>query len=103
MPMRVEQVGADAQVEQLAHGVGLQVDAHAQRLAAAARLRRHDAGHADLVQGEGQRHAADAAAGDQHQGQTCSFDIVSARVVEAGIMAQAGAAMLRRVHHRDLP
>ena len=53
------------QVVELAHGIGLQVDAHAQRLQIRHRLVDH-AGHADLVQREGQGQAADAAAGDQH-------------------------------------
>ena len=59
-------LGADAQVEQLAHRIGLQVDAHAQRLELGHGFV-DDAGHAHLVQGEGQGHAADAAAGDQHR------------------------------------
>jgi hypothetical protein len=50
----VEQVGVEAQVEQLAHGIGLQVDAHAQRLELGHGFE-DDAGHADLVQRERQR------------------------------------------------
>ncbi len=55
----------DAQVHQLAHGIRLQVDAHAEWLEFRHRLV-DDARHADLVQRQGQRHAADAAAGNQH-------------------------------------
>ncbi len=62
----VEHFSAQAQVIELAHGIGLQVDAHAQRLQLGHRFE-HDAGHADLMQRERQRHAADAAAGDQHR------------------------------------
>ena len=60
----VQHVVAKPQVVQFAHGVGLQVDAHAQRLQLGHRFK-DDAGHADLVQGEGSGHATDAAAGDQ--------------------------------------
>ncbi len=61
----VEQLVVEAEVVQLAHGIGLQVDADAQRLQLGHGLE-DDARHADLVQREGERDAADAAAGDQH-------------------------------------
>jgi hypothetical protein len=64
-PDGVQHIVAEAQVMQLPHGVGLQVDAHAQRLQLRHRLE-HDAGHADLVQREGGGHATDAAAGNEH-------------------------------------
>ena len=54
----------DAEVVELAHGVGLQVDADAERAHLAHRLE-HDAGHADLVQRQRRRQPADAAAGDE--------------------------------------
>lgn len=60
----VQHVVAEPQVVQLAHGIGLQVDADAQRLQLGHRFE-HDAGHADLVQREGGGHAADTATGDQ--------------------------------------
>jgi len=62
---RVEHRVVETQVVQLAHRIGLQVDAHPQRLQVGHRLVDH-AGHADLVQREGQGHAPDATAGDQH-------------------------------------
>ena len=52
---------AEAEVVELAHGVGLQVDADAERAHLAHRLE-HDAGHTDLVQRERGREPADAAA-----------------------------------------
>ena len=55
----------DAEVEELAHRIGLQVDADAQRAHVAHRLE-DDAGHADLVQRQGRRQPADAAAGDEY-------------------------------------
>jgi len=61
----VQHLLAQAQVVQLAHGIGLQVDAHAQRLECGHGFE-HLARHADLVQRQGQRHAADAAAGDEN-------------------------------------
>ena len=61
----VQHVVAKPQVVQLAHSVGLQVDAHAQRLQFRHRFK-DDAGHADLVQGEGGGHATNATPGDQH-------------------------------------
>ncbi len=52
---------AESEVVQLAHGVGLHVDADAERAHLADGFV-HDAGHADLVQCERRREAADAAA-----------------------------------------
>jgi hypothetical protein len=66
-PDGVEHGFVETQVEQLAHGVGLQVDAHAQRLQFGHGFE-HGARHADLVQRQRQRQAADAAAGDQDRG-----------------------------------
>ena len=60
----VEHLLADAELVELAHRVGLQVDAHPQRLQGGHGLQDHT-GHADLVQREGEGHAPDAAAGDQ--------------------------------------
>ena len=54
----------DAEVVELANGVGLQVDADAERLRIGDRLE-DDARHADLVEREREAHAADAASGDQ--------------------------------------
>ena len=61
----VEHLVVKAQVVQLANRIGLQVDAHPQRLQVGHRFI-DNAGHADLVQREGEGHAPDAAAGDQH-------------------------------------
>jgi hypothetical protein len=55
----------DAEIVKLAHGVGLHVDADAERAHLAHRLE-DDAGHADLVQRQGGGEAADAAAGDEN-------------------------------------
>ncbi len=55
----------DAEVVELAHRVGLQVHADAQRAHLAHRLE-HDARHADLVQRQRRRQPADAAAGDEY-------------------------------------
>ena len=55
----------DAEVVELAHGIGLQIDADAERAHLAHRLE-DDAGHADLVERERGRQAANAAAGDDH-------------------------------------
>lgn len=63
---RVQQFRAQPQLVELAHGVGLQVDAHAQRLQLGHRLE-DDAGHTDLVQRQRQRHAADPTSGDQYR------------------------------------
>ncbi len=57
---------ADAEVVEFAHGVGLQVDADAERPHLPHRLI-DDAGHADLMQGQRRRQAADAASGDNHE------------------------------------
>jgi hypothetical protein len=63
----VECGGVEAQVEEFADRIGLQVDADAQGLQVPYRLE-DDAGNADLVQRERQAHAADAAAGDENGG-----------------------------------
>ena len=54
----------DAEVIELAHGVGLQVDADAKRLHLAHGLEHH-ARYADLVKREGRRQPADPAAGNE--------------------------------------
>jgi hypothetical protein len=61
---RVQHLVAKPQVVQLPHSVGLQVDAHAQRLQLGHRFI-DDAGNADLVQGQGSGHATNATTGDQ--------------------------------------
>ena len=53
----------EAEIVELAHGVGLQIDADAERAHLADRFE-DDAGHADLVQRQRCRQPADAAAGD---------------------------------------
>ena len=53
----------DAEIVELAHGIGLHIDADAERPHLAYRLV-DNAGHADLVEREGHRQAANAAAGD---------------------------------------
>ena len=58
-----QHIGANPKIEQLAHGIGLQVDAHAQRLDLGHRLE-HGAGHTDLMQRQRQCHAANATACD---------------------------------------
>ena len=50
---------------ELAHRIGLQVDADTERAHLARRFEHH-AGHADLLQRQGRRQPADAAAGDEH-------------------------------------
>jgi hypothetical protein len=60
----VQHLAADAEVIELANGVGLQVDADAERLRIGDGLVHH-ARHADLVKRERESHAADAASGDQ--------------------------------------
>ena len=57
---------ADAEIVELAHRIGLQVDADAERPHLAHRLE-DDAAHADLVEGERGCQPADAAAGDEHE------------------------------------
>ena len=61
-------LGPDPELVELPHGVGLQVDAHAERLEVSHRLQ-HDARHADLMQCQGDAQPPDAAAGDEN-GQT---------------------------------
>ena len=62
----VELVLANAEIVELAHGVGLQIDADAQRPHLPHGLVDH-AGHADLVEGQCGRQSADTAAGDDHR------------------------------------
>ena len=61
----VEIVLGDAQIAELPHGIGLQIDADAERAHFPGGLE-DDAGHADLVQRQGGREPADAAAGDDY-------------------------------------
>ena len=63
-PDAVERFGADAQVVELAHRVGLQVDPDAQRRELARPLEDRER-HADLVQGQPEGQPADAATRDQ--------------------------------------
>jgi hypothetical protein len=65
---RRETLGSDPELVELPHGVGLQVDAHAERSEACHRLQ-HDARHANLVQCKGDAQPPDPAAGDEN-GQT---------------------------------
>src|SRR4029079_11726829 len=60
---RVEPLRPDAELVELANGVGLKVDTYAERLRLGASLE-HDASHADLMQCEGDAQSADAAAGN---------------------------------------
>jgi hypothetical protein len=55
----------EAEIGELAHGVGLHIDADAERAQFARRLE-HDAGYADLVQRQRGGEPADAPARDQH-------------------------------------
>ena len=55
-----------AEIVEFAHRVGLQIDADAERTHLADRLE-HDARHADLMQRQGRRQPANAAAGDYHR------------------------------------
>ena len=55
----------EAEVVKLAHGIGLQIDADAERPHVADSFE-HDAWDADLVQRERRRQPANAAAGDDH-------------------------------------
>ncbi len=64
---------SDAEVVEFAHRIGLQIDADAQRAHLAHRLDDH-AGRADLMQRQGRRQAADAAAGDNHE-RVCHLEL----------------------------
>src|SRR5512145_2451534 len=64
-PDRVQSVGADTELVQLADGVRLQVDPHAERLELGDGFE-HEARHADLVQREGDAESADSATGDEY-------------------------------------
>lgn len=79
----VEHVVAEAQVVQLAYGVGLQVDADAQRLQLGHGLE-DDARHADLMEGERGGHATDAAASDEDG---------AGRVVRGGVVSGHGGRL----------
>ena len=61
----VEVMRGDAEIVEFAHGVGLQVDADAERAHFADRFE-YDARHTDLMQREGCRQSADAATGDDN-------------------------------------
>ena len=55
----------DAEIVEFAHGIGLQIDADAERAHLAHRFE-DDARHADLMQRQRRRQPADAAAGDEY-------------------------------------
>ena len=93
MPMASSCVGAEAQLVQLAHGVGLQVDAHAERLERADRLQ-HEAGHADLVQGQREAQAADAGAGDQDRWWIQRLPSISTKAMRAVLCERLAQAWL---------
>ena len=61
----IELALGDPEIVELAHRIGLHIDADAERAHLARRFEHH-AGHADLVQRQGRRQSADAAAGDEH-------------------------------------
>ena len=61
----IETLRSDAEIVELADGIGLEVDADPERLRIPHGLE-DDAGHADLVQRERGGEAADAAAGNEH-------------------------------------
>ena len=63
---RGEALGADPELVELPHSVGLQVDAHAEWPEVRHRLQ-HQARHANLVQGEGDAQAPDPTAGDENR------------------------------------
>ena len=62
----IEIVLGDAEIAEFPHGIGLQIDADAERAHFPDGLE-HDAGHADLLERQGGRQPADAAAGDEHK------------------------------------
>ena len=62
----VEIVLGDAQINEFPHGIGLQIDADAERAHVPDGFE-DDAGHADLVKRQGGRQATDAAAGDDYR------------------------------------
>ncbi len=68
----VERGRVKAQVVKFAHGIGLQVDAHAQGLQVFDGLVNY-AVHADLMKRECQRHTANATASDQDRGIDIDF------------------------------
>ena len=107
MPMRSSSSAVDAEVVELAHGVGLQIDADAERRASRDRLE-DDARHADLVQRQGRRQSANPAAGDEHRmiGHAMDSDIrtaefqyplgsVGASLVRNAVAIAPGVAYLR--------
>ena len=57
----IEHLGTKAQLVKFAHGIGLQIDAYAERLKIGGRLE-YPTGHADLLQGEGDAQPADSGA-----------------------------------------
>src|SRR5689334_6879454 len=61
----VEFLFTDTQVFEFTDGVGLEIDADTQRLQPAHALE-HRAGHADLVEREGERQPTDATTGNKH-------------------------------------
>src|SRR5690606_15395289 len=61
----VERFLAEAQLIKLANGIGLDVDTDAQRFDLRDGLE-HEAGHADLMQGQREAQAANASTGDQY-------------------------------------
>ena len=64
-PRQVQRRSVQTQVIEFTYGIGLQVDAHAQRSQFFNRLK-HDAGNANLVKGERCGQAANAATGDEN-------------------------------------
>ena len=62
----VEIVLGEAEIVEFAHGIGLQIDADAERAHVPDRFE-DNAGHADLVERQGCRQPANAAAGDDHK------------------------------------
>ena len=62
----VEIVFGDAEIVEFTHGIGLQIDADAERAHVPDRFE-DNAGHADLVERQGCRQPTNAAAGDDHK------------------------------------
>ena len=62
----VEVLFGEAEIVKFAHGIGLQIDADAERAHLARRFE-HNAGHADPFERERRRQPADAAAGNEHE------------------------------------
>ena len=100
-PTRSRSALRDAEIVELAHGVGLQIDADAERAHLAHRFE-DDAGHADLVQRQGRRQPANAAAGDDHKivRHTPRHHAARHRLLHAGGLRKRDRQAVERAHRQ---